>query len=86
MSTRTRIPGSIRVIPGHDIEGEVVRKVDDSLYLGEAKEFAIQNDCNVMIKSWKGWEFKKVHIADIDNPDGLIKCGEKGPFKTIYII
>ena len=82
----TRIPGSIRVISGHDIEGEVVRTVDDHLYLGEAKDFAIQNDCNVMIKWWKGWEFKKVNITDIDNPSGLIKCLEGKPFKTIYIL
>ena len=76
---------SIRVIEGHDIEGDVVVSTDH-MYLGHAKEFALEYKCNVMVKSWKGWEFKRVEIKDRKTPEGLIKWDGAGTYKSVYIL
>lgn len=79
---------SIRVYDNYDFPGETVVETTDRLYLGEAKLFAIDHDCTVMIKSFKGWEFKKgpsradLLEAGLDKPAGLIVCKTK----SVYII
>ena len=79
---------SIRVYDNYDFPGEVVVSTTDRLYLGEAKQFAIEHDCTVMIKSFKGWEFKKgpsradLLEAGLDKPLELVVC----KIKSVYII
>jgi len=79
---------SIRVYDNYDFEGETEVFTTDRLYLGEARQFAIDHSCTVMIRSFKGWEFKKgpsraVLVKDgVDKPDGLIPCD----CKSVYII
>jgi len=73
---------AIRVINNHDFEVEAVVETTEWLRLGEAKMEALQHGCNVMVRSYKGWAFKKVEITDRNNPEGLIKCDGK----QIYII
>jgi len=50
---------SIRVYNNHYFEGEVVAETTDRLYLGEAKDFAMDHNCTVMIRTYQGWTFKK---------------------------
>jgi len=72
---------AIRVIKDHDFDAEVVMETTKMLLLGEAKDEALHHGCNVMVRTYKGWEFKKVEI-DKKNPEGLIKCNGK----DLYII
>ena len=82
---------AIRVYDSHDFEGEVVATAD-RLFLGEAKDFAMEHDCTVMIKSWKGWTFKKgpsraslgekIGETKQPKPVGLVECSGK----SVYII
>jgi hypothetical protein len=75
---------AIRVYENHDFEGEVMVTSNEVLRLGEAKEFAIDHGCNVMIKSFQLWEFKSA-VVDL-------KCKEKpsdvvpNNRKTVYIL
>lgn len=79
---------AIRVYDNYDFPGETVVETTDRLYLGEAKQFAIRNDCTVMVKSFKGWEFKKgpsrtdLLETGLEKPEGLVAC----KIKTVYII
>jgi len=79
---------AIRVYDNYDFPGETVVETTDRLYLGEAKQFAIDHDCTVMIKSFKGWEFKKgpsraeLLEAGLKQPEGLVVC----KIKSVYII
>jgi hypothetical protein len=79
---------AIRVYDNYDFSGETVVETSERLYLGEAKQFAIDHDCTVMIKSFKGWEFKKgpsradLLEAGLEKPAGLVEC----KIKSVYII
>lgn len=79
---------AIRVYDNYDFEGEVVVETSERLYLGEAKYRAMDYDCTVMIKSYKGWVFKKgPSRADLirdgkEKPDGLVASDRK----YVYII
>ena len=79
---------SIRVYDNYDFPGETIVETTVGMYLSEAKQFAIDHDCTVMIKSFKGWEFKKgpsrtdLLEAGLEKPDGLIVC----KIKSVYII
>ena len=78
---------AIRVYDKYDFEGEAVCISNNRLCLGEAKQFAIDNNCTVMIRTWKGWEFKKGPTReDIlqsgQPPTGLIHDKSK----SVYII
>jgi hypothetical protein len=68
---------AIRVYNNHDFKGEVVVETTKCLYLGEAKEFAKDHDCTVMIKSFQGWKFKKgpsrAELGDT-KPSALVEC------------
>ena len=73
---------AIRVYDNYDFPGETIVETSEHLYLGEAKQFAIDHNCNVMIQSYKGWEFKKgPSRADLITSELLI-CKTK----TVYII
>jgi len=71
---------AIRLIKNYDFDAEAVMETTEWLRLGEAKMEALQHGCNVMVKSYKGWAFKKVEIIDRTNPEGLIKCDGKQLF------
>ncbi len=79
---------AIRVYDNYDFPGETVVETTDRLYLGEAKQIAIRHDCTVMVKSFKGWEFKKgpsrtdLLEAGLEKPAGLVTC----KIKSVYII
>lgn len=78
---------AIRVYDNYDFPGETIVETD-RLYLGEAKQFAIDHNCSVMIKSFKGWEFKKgpsradLIEAGLEKPAELLSCKTK----SVYII
>jgi hypothetical protein len=68
---------SIRVYNNHNFEGEVVAETTDRLYLGEAKDFAMVHNCNVMIRTYQGWIFKKgPSRAELgkEKPSALVEC------------
>jgi len=79
---------AIRVYDNYDFPGETIVETSERFYLGEAKQFAIDHDCTVMIKSFKGWEFKKgPSLADLleaglEKPTELVVCKTK----SVYII
>ena len=76
---------AIRVYDNYDFEGEEVEFVPEYLYLGEAKDYALQHKCNIMIRSWKGWTFKngpsRAELGDT-KPSALVECSGK----KVYII
>jgi hypothetical protein len=59
---------AIKYVDNFSIEGEVIITLKPGILLGEACDIARENMCNVLIKSYKGWELKKeqepVKIAD----------------------
>jgi len=68
---------SIRVYNNHYFEGEVVAETTDRLYLGEAKDFAMDHNCTVMIRTYQGWTFKKgPSKAELgkEKPSALVEC------------
>jgi hypothetical protein len=74
---------AIRVYNNHDYEGDVVVETTEHFYLGEAKDFAKEYDCTVMIKSFQGWKFKKgPSRADLGDtkPSALVECRGKDVF------
>lgn len=79
---------AIRVYDNYDYPGETIVETSERLYLGEAKQFAIDHNCTVMIKSFKGWEFKKgpsradLLEAGLEKPAELLICKTK----SVYII
>ena len=76
---------AIRVYNNSDYEGEVVVETTERFYLGEAKDFAKEYDCTVMIRSFQGWTFKKgpsrAELGDT-KPTALVES--RG--KDVYII
>jgi len=75
---------AIRIYDGYDFEGDIVVESDE-LLLGEAKNFAMDHGCTVMIRTSMGWIFKKGPTrASLgkNKPEGLTKCSGK----SVYII
>lgn len=75
---------AIRVYNSSDFEGEKVVFSTESFYLGEAKDYAIQHKCNIMIRSWNGWYFKRetVDLSTNTKPEKVIEF----PGRTVYIL
>ena len=75
---------AIRVYDKHDFDGEVIVSSSESFRLGEAKEFAIDHGCNVMIKSFQLWEFKssKVDLKSKEKPFNIVPNERK----SVYIL
>ena len=73
---------AIRVYNNSDFEGEEVTFSTERFYLGEAKDHAIDNKCNIMIRSFKGWSFKR-EIVDLSTkikPEKVVDCCGKDVF------
>ena len=75
---------AIRVYNNSDFEGEEVTFSTERFYLGEAKDYAIDHKCNIMIRSFKGWSFKreKVDLSTKIKPEKVVDC--RG--KDVYIL
>jgi len=50
---------AIKFIDNFFIEGEVILTLKPGILLGEACDIARENMCNILIKSYKGWELKR---------------------------
>jgi len=59
---------AIKFVDNFSIEGHVIVTLKPGILLGEACDIARDNLCNILIKSYKGWELKRekepVKIAD----------------------
>ena len=59
---------AIKFVDNFSIEGHVILTLKPGVLLGEAVDIARDNLCNVLIKSYKGWELKRekepVKVAD----------------------
>lgn len=67
---------AIKLVDNFYIEGDTVLTLKVGILLGEACDIARDNMCNILIKSYKGWELKREMIP--------IKIPNK--FVTSYII
>jgi hypothetical protein len=50
---------AIKFVDNFSIEGEVILTLKPGILLGEACDIARENGCNILIKSYKGWELKR---------------------------
>jgi hypothetical protein len=50
---------AIKVVDNFSIEGETIITLKPGILLGEACDIARDNLCNILIKSFKGWELKR---------------------------
>ena len=50
---------SIKIVDNFSIEGHTILTLKPGVLLGEAVDIARDNLCNVLIKSYKGWEIKR---------------------------
>ena len=50
---------AIKFVDNFSIEGETILTLKPSMLLGEACDIARENMCNILIKSYKGWELKR---------------------------
>lgn len=50
---------AIKFVDNFSIEGDVILTLKPGILLGEAYDIARENMCNVLIKSYKGWELKR---------------------------
>lgn len=50
---------SIKFVDNFSIEGHTILTLKPGVLLGEAVDIARENLCNVLIKSYKGWELKR---------------------------
>lgn len=50
---------AIKFVDNFSIEGEVILTLKPGILLGEAVDIARDNLCNVLIKSYKGWDLKR---------------------------
>ncbi len=50
---------AIKFVDNFSIEGHVILTLKPEILLGEAVDIARDNLCNVLIKSYKGWELKR---------------------------
>jgi hypothetical protein len=58
------------VVDNFSIEGETILTLKPEILLGEASDVARENLCNILIKSYKGWELKREKEENITkNPD-----------------
>ena len=59
---------AIKFVDNFSIEGETILTLKPEILLGEVVDIARENLCNVLIKSYKGWELKRekepVKVAD----------------------
>lgn len=59
---------AIKFVDNFSIEGETILTLKPEILLGEACDIARDNLCNVLIKSYKGWDIKRekepVKVAD----------------------
>jgi hypothetical protein len=53
---------AIKFIDNFSIEGETIITLKPGILLGEACNIARDNLCNILIKSYKGWELKRQDI------------------------
>ena len=50
---------AIKFVDNFSIEGEVILTLKPEILLGEACDVARENLCNILTKSYKGWELKR---------------------------
>lgn len=50
---------AIKVIDNFSIEGHTILTLEPDILLGEACDIAREILCNILIKSYKGWELKR---------------------------
>lgn len=50
---------AIKFVDNFSIEGETIITLKPGILLGEACDIARDNLCNILIKSYKGWELKR---------------------------
>ena len=50
---------AIKFVDNFSIEGHTILTLKPGILLGEACDIARENLCNVLIKSYKGWELKR---------------------------
>ena len=50
---------SIKFVDNFSIEGDTILTLKPGVLLGEAVDIARENQCNILIKSYKGWELKR---------------------------
>ena len=50
---------AIKFVDNFSIEGEVVLTLKSEILLGEACDIARENSCNILTRSYKGWELKR---------------------------
>jgi hypothetical protein len=50
---------AIKFVDNFSIEGDVILTLKPGVLLGEVCDIARDNLCNVLIKSYKGWELKR---------------------------
>ena len=49
---------AIKFVDNFSIEGETILTLRPEILLGEACDIARENSCNILIRSYKGWELK----------------------------
>jgi hypothetical protein len=49
---------AIKFVDNFSIEGDIILTLKPGVLLGEACDIARENNCNILIKSYKGWELK----------------------------
>ena len=62
---------AIRVVDNFSIEGHTILMLKPEILLGEAVDIARDNVCNILIKSYKGWELKR------EKEESLVKIPDK---------
>lgn len=50
---------SIKYLDNFSVEGHTIITLEPGILLGEAVDIARDNLCNVLIKSYKGWDLKR---------------------------
>jgi len=50
---------AIKFVDNFSIEGETILSLKPDILLGEACDIARENLCNVLIRSYKGWDIKR---------------------------
>lgn len=53
---------AIKFVDNFSIEGHTILTLEPNILLGEACDIARDNLCNVLIKSYKGWELKREKV------------------------
>ncbi len=53
---------SIKYLDNFYIEGHTILTLGPDILLGEACDIARDNLCNILIKSYKGWELKREKV------------------------